>query len=784
MIRALLALALLYAAPATADQAVSGDVLRLSPTLLPGTCNNGDVRTNILANYVLEYCSANTWAPMTPGFPSSTTLGGAFSLTPAAHQFVTGLSTLGVLSTAQPAYTDLSGPTTGTGSAVFNASPTFTGQLLAPDGSVMAPGYSFSNATTSGLYRIGTNDFGLSVNGVLGLEAVSSTSGFVNFGFGGPASTADSVPMFISRSNDSTDTAMQINNDSTAANSTAQLILATDGANVQGIMGAYTSSSTVPMYVSAFVVRTGASGHHLSLMGGQNAGDDVSILTNGDFTTAGYSFTFPADHSVEFMQAMATPSSPASGVLKAYQTTGNKFATVNSSGTVSSLSGVNTGDQTISLTGDVTGSGTASFATSVAKIQGTAVSGTTGSGNVVLSTSPTFSTSAILSGTSSGAITLAAGATPSTYTFTLPSSGGTNNYVLTTNGSGTTSWAPVTPSFSGFTQFAPIYAATTTTLGTVASAGTAGQVLTANTSAAPTMQTLPGNATALNHMTITKFTATGTTTGYLFTISTSTTCAVGDTYTNNSNTYTVIYALSGVSGQVFYMSGASAPTASGTLTRATGSGTASVTFSANLPLATYTPPSSPAPLYIKLRMYGGGGGGGGSFSTSGSAGTAGGTGGTSFFGLTLANGGAGTQTAGASGGTFIIASSATDIASRQGGSGTAGGSTATGFGAAGGFGASTPIGGGGAGGQPGAVGNAPVANTGAGGGGGGGPTGFNNQAGGGGGASAYIEAFIVSPVVATPYAIGTAGGAGTAGTSGSAGGAGSAGELIIEEHYQ
>lgn len=68
---------------------------------------------------------------------------------------------------------------------------------------------------------------------------------------------------------------------------------------------------------------------------------------------------------------------------------GNKTFT----GTVgaSNLSGTNTGDQTISLTGDVTGSGTGSFATTVAKVAGTTVSGTTGTTNVVFSSAPTLS---------------------------------------------------------------------------------------------------------------------------------------------------------------------------------------------------------------------------------------------------------------------------------------------------------------------------------------------------------------------------------------------------------
>lgn len=58
--------------------------------------------------------------------------------------------------------------------------------------------------------------------------------------------------------------------------------------------------------------------------------------------------------------------------------------------------------QTLTLTSDVTGSGSGSIATTVSKIQGTTVSGTTGSGNVVFSTSPTLVTPAL--GTPSAAV--------------------------------------------------------------------------------------------------------------------------------------------------------------------------------------------------------------------------------------------------------------------------------------------------------------------------------------------------------------------------------------------
>lgn len=138
---------------------------------------------------------------------------------------------------------------------------------------------------------------------------------------------------------------------------------------------------------------------------------------------------------------------------------GNKTftGTIGASNFSGSSSGTNTGDQTITLTGDVTGSGTSSFATTLAKIQGVTVSGTTGTGNVVFSAAPTltgllsgssasFSStisasnfSGSSSGTNTGDVTLAAvgsspnanGASLSSQVLTLQPADGTNPGVLT-----------------------------------------------------------------------------------------------------------------------------------------------------------------------------------------------------------------------------------------------------------------------------------------------------------------------------------------------------------------
>jgi hypothetical protein len=315
--------------------------------------------------------------------------------------------------------------------------------------------------------------------------------------------------------------------------------------------------------------------------------------------------------------------------------------------------------------------------------------------------------------------------------------------------------------------------------GTRLAKGSDGQVLTL-ASGLPSWANV-GASTAPN---IQKFTSTGTTTGYLFTV-TAANATVGATYTNNGNTYTVLATISGAT-QLF-CSQASAPQASGTLTKASGTGDATITFSAATAIATYTKTGSP--LYIRVRMVGGGGGGTGSGTASTSAA---GAGGNSVFGTALltANGGLGGSygfTVSGTGGTATIGAGATGT-SIQGATGTHPSLTqVSGTQLAGGSGGVSWFGGAGTGGigSNGAAGNAAIANSGSGGGGGASSSqASNNTSGGGGGAGGFIDAIITSPSSTYVYAVGAAGSAGAAGTNGAAGGAGGSGYIEVTEYYQ
>lgn len=283
----------------------------------------------------------------------------------------------------------------------------------------------------------------------------------------------------------------------------------------------------------------------------------------------------------------------------------------------------------------------------------------------------------------------------------------------------------------------------------------------------------------------TVLTSTGSTVGYVFTI-TSGNATAGATYTNNSNTYTVIATIAAQT--VLWCTQSAAPQASGTLTKASGTGDATLTFSAAQTIAQYTAPTGPAPIALEIEMAGGGGGGGGGGQTAaGTPGSAGTAGKATRFGssvLAFCNGGSGgaggaTSSAGTAGGSASTGT-ATGLAQtggRGGGPGTS--NSATVFSASG-YGGVNKFGGTGNGCLSTQAGGAGAANTGAGGGAGGAASTNQCSGGSGGGAGGYANFIIPSPAATYYYCVGTGGALGGAGTNGANGAAGGDGVIVIK----
>jgi len=255
---------------------------------------------------------------------------------------------------------------------------------------------------------------------------------------------------------------------------------------------------------------------------------------------------------------------------------------------------------------------------------------------------------------------------------------------------------------------------------------------------------------------------------------------VGATYTNNGNTYTVIWTVS--SANIVYLSGSAAPTSSGSLTKASGTGDSSIAFTA-----------VKAAIYSRIKVQGAGGGGAGSANSSDNGGN-GGAGGNTTFGTSLltSNGGAGGvkggATNGGAGGSFTISSPASGrgMQGGQGGGGAYSGLTGIYSYIQGGMGGISPMTG--VNGPPSSAGNNGIAAPSNSGGGGssGGPIGGGTVflTGSGGGAGGFIDAIIINPSTSYSYSIGSAGSAGSAGSGGFAGGAGGSGYIEVYEYFQ
>lgn len=252
---------------------------------------------------------------------------------------------------------------------------------------------------------------------------------------------------------------------------------------------------------------------------------------------------------------------------------------------------------------------------------------------------------------------------------------------------------------------------------------------------------------------------------YYFIVS-SASATIGATYTNNAQTFTVKNTISGAT--LLLCTSTGTPASSGTLTKSTGTGDATITFSA-----------FKAPIYLLVTMVAPGAGGAGS-ATSG-AGGAGTNGGNTTFGTSLltCNGGIGgvTGSPGPVGGTATISSPAYGGLAIQGGGGGAG---PGGTGMASGIGGSSIFGGAGP--------SANGANTGSsgnnGGGGSGGSVSAGNTGAGGSAGGGIKDAIIPNPSATYTFTNGSAGTGGTAGTGGSAGGTGNTTSILVVEKYQ
>lgn len=257
----------------------------------------------------------------------------------------------------------------------------------------------------------------------------------------------------------------------------------------------------------------------------------------------------------------------------------------------------------------------------------------------------------------------------------------------------------------------------------------------------------------------------------------------GAVYTNNGHSFTVVNTVTNADDSDIFVTGTGSLSGT-TLTKSSGTGDSSITFSTAIATDGYTPPTGY--LYIDITMVGGGGGGGGGGFTGAGMGGSGSQTIFGCFGIDLnagkGNGGDAEANTYATSDSNIL-NGATAIFSTLGGAGESGNDSRSTVYTTGAIGGSSCFGANGAGSvnNPGSTGQGPG---GGGAGGGAAPTSGGNS-GGGGSAGGCQEAWVTTPsLAACYYAVGVGGSQGGGGSGGFAGGAGFAGYIIAREHYQ
>ena len=818
--------------PAKAQQGVVTSYIRLQPSTLPTVCRLGDLRFDTSSSQ-LEFCNgSNAWTPfvnsssviaISKGGTGQTSANAAFNaLSPmttggdliyggasgAATRLANGSNGQYLTSsggTSAPTWTTfvgLSNPMTTLGDIIYeNSTPgparlggnttsskqfltqTGTGSVSAapvwgaiaatdlPNPSSSSLGGVQSIAAVSHNFLTSISTSGVPAQAQPAFTDISGTLAVSQGGTNQSTLTAGSVPFITSGPTFSED-----NTNFTWNNTNKQLFVGAASGN-----GTINVNTTTSSYYGLNIATTGATPFNVSTQG------NIPI---GQFQASANSATQPAQVNFNFSRgSIASRSANNSGdILGRLEFNGYNGSSFNANGNAA-IDGVATQAGGTGYGGKLsfkTNTNGGSSLVEALNIDNTQTANFTGGAITAGTNGTTAGTIALANSTAGGgSVTIQNPSTTSgnAYNFNLPATAGSTGQVLTSAGGGSSAMTWGSSLTNPMNSVGDIIVGGSSGAATRLGIGTTGQVLDVS-SGTPAWITLSGNTSALKAPTFQSFTSTGTQTGWQFSV-TSANATVGATYTNNSNTYTVQGTIS--AGTTLYMSGTGA-TSGSTLTKSSGTGDATITFSSKLATATYTTPTGPSPLYLKVRIVGGGGGGSNSGTAAGT--TSGGNGTSSVFGANLivcggGQGGVWNSGYGGSGGTASLGTGPSGLAIvGQNGGGFSENLTSSATNLAGGYGGNAPFFNGGGSGQANGTGQAGVTNTGGGGAGGGTGGAASTLSGAGGGGGGFVEAYISSPASSYPYIIGSGGAASTGPTTGFVGGAGAAGYIQVEEIYQ
>ncbi len=198
------------------------------------------------------------------------------------------------------------------------AGGTMTGALLITDGTSSAPSVAFSDDTNTGLYSPANDSVALVAGSYEGIQVKKSTGSYANVGLSGATpSSSDSYPLLIERTV-AGQLVGQISNPSSDATASAKIQLSTDAGDKLGELGVFPNEATTDAYSARMTIRPSGNAAGLSLIGGDLATGDIRFYVAGDYASTGRALQVNADKSLQFMQEIATPATPASGTVKVY----------------------------------------------------------------------------------------------------------------------------------------------------------------------------------------------------------------------------------------------------------------------------------------------------------------------------------------------------------------------------------------------------------------------------------------------------------------------------------
>jgi hypothetical protein len=290
---------------------------------------------------------------------------------------------------------------TGTGSVVLSESPALTGTPTAPTATS-------GNNTT----QIATTAFVTSAISTVNASTISGTVAVANGGTGVTSATGTGSVVL---SNSPSLTGTPVAPTAAAGTNTTQLATTAFVTSAISTVNASTISGTVAVAnggtgastASAALTNLGAVASNSAITGATKTKitfDSKGLITTGsDATTADIAASTNKNYVTDAQLGVIGNTSGTN--------TGDETATgIRTKLGITTLSGSNTGDQTISLTGDVTGSGTGSLAASLANT--TVTAGTYGSSTAI----PTFTVDSKGRLTSASTTSITAGVNTLTYT--------------------------------------------------------------------------------------------------------------------------------------------------------------------------------------------------------------------------------------------------------------------------------------------------------------------------------------------------------------------------------